>query len=245
MVFVVGVYNSGTTIVKDAIALHPSVNSAPIEGDQLSGALDSFEKGGWPRGMYGNASRIMGARRHEEVDAELLISDLRPWVKTGEIFLEKSISNSVRIPQLRKAFPGAKFVWVIRNPTDVVNGIKRKSKPGPVASKILGSAGYPADFLLRQWAFFVRLMMMDMKGADDCCVCSYENFLKAPAHELNKVFDFLGVATIRLQENEKGITVGDSQLSLLGNRGAAMDIDLERWVQDQLLELEGSLCPAG
>lgn len=243
MIFVVGVYNSGTTVVKDAIALHPDVCSAPIEGDRLSSAIAYFEQGGWPRAMFGNAYEIMKGRLRPTINAEQFISDLRPWVRSNKWFLEKSISNSVRVPQLRKAFPGAKFIWVMREPENVTKGIKKRSLPGPVVSKLLGSDTYPDDFLALQWAFFSRLLLNDCEGQDDFYCCRYEQFLESPVKLMGDIYKFIGVPDTQIEETEKGIAVSGRKLALhSGSAVENIESDPLTWVRNTIERVEKKLC---
>lgn len=190
--FVLGCYNAGTTVVKDAIALYPDIATAPIEGDLLSDSLDEYESGDWPRCMYANSFQIMQARKNTNINADQIVSDWRPWIRSGKFFLEKSISNTCRIPLLRKAFPCTKFVCVVREPEGVVRGIQRRSRPGKSAARLLDSSVYPDDLLLKQWTFFYRLVLEDCKSSsDDIYFCSYEKFIDEPAEELGRIFNFL------------------------------------------------------
>lgn len=195
--FVIGVYNSGTTIIKNSISAHPDIAAAPIEGDLLTHALSSQENGCWPRGMLGNCFKVMEERRTGRISAEQFISDLRPWIKNEKYFLEKSISNTLRIPLLRHAFSRPRFVCVVRNPVDVVRGIGKRSRPCGFASKILMSSRYPVVFLLRQWVFFYKLVILDyLENKHDIYLCSYEKFIDHPVEEISKIYQFLGLGSI-------------------------------------------------
>ena len=221
MIFVIGSYNSGTTIIKNAIAAHPDVASAPIEGDRLTTALCSFEEGGWPRGMYGNCVRIHAQRKTGEVSAKRFFSDLRPWLRDGKQFLEKSISNTVRIPALRKAFPGARFICVTRDPEAVANGIARRSRPQGLAAKILDADRYPKSFLFRQWIMFYRLVVDDVDNAlNDIYFCSYEKFVESPHTQLEGIFEHIGLKKPQCAFSRDLLRVGDISI-FIHNRKAS------------------------
>lgn len=217
MLFVVGCYNTGTTVVKEAIALHPQVSIASIEGIRLSDTLPDLEDGGWPRCLYGNRAEALRERRHGEIDGERLLSDLRPWIEKGRYFLEKSVANTVRIPLLRRAFSGTRFVCVVREPDAVIRGIQRRSRPQGLARCILGSDAYPYAFLARQWRFFYSLVLEDIDPeADDIRLCSYERFIADPVGELTRLFAFLGLPAQTIALEGECLSVGSRSLVIRG-----------------------------
>jgi len=221
VLFVLGCYNSGTTVVKNAIALHPDIAIAPVEGDRLTDALPTFEAGGWPRCLFGNRSEVMRERRYGEVSAGRFLSDLRPWIEPDRYFLEKSISNTVRIPLLRRAFPGTRFVCVVRGEAGVIHGIRRRSRPMALARRILGVDDYPEALLARQWRFFYSMVLDDMNAhSGDVLLCSYEKFIADPVGELGRLFAFLGLSPQPIELRGRMLHVGSRALAVRGEGGA-------------------------
>lgn len=213
--FVLGCYNAGTTVVKEAIGLHPDIVMAPVEGDLLTDAMKSYEYGGWPRCMVGNCYGVRQERLHGTVSAPQIISDLRPWMRKGKSFLEKSISNTVRIPLLRKAFPTTKFICVVREPEAVIRGIQKRSQPTGMASNILDMNYYPDELLLRQWVFFYQTVLDDYaKNCADIYFCSYEKFTREPNVELEEIFKFLDLRDKKPHYLDGQLTVGDRTLTI-------------------------------
>jgi len=234
-VFVLGCYNSGTTVVKSGIGLHPRIAMAPVEGDLLTDVLKGHEEGGWSRCMAANCYAIMDERINGDIPSERIVSDWRPWIQPNKLFLEKSISNTIRIPLLRRAFPGSRFVFVVRQPFGVISGIKRRSRPGGFAEKLLGADVYPDELLLRQWVFFHRIVLRDFSAkSDDICFCSYEKFIDQPAVELHKIYNFVGLDEVPLVCQDDRISVGDKILAIHGGskmRGKEDYLDNETAIQ--------------
>lgn len=215
MVFVLGCYNAGTTVVKNAIGLHPEVTMAPVEGDSLTSQLPSHEDGGWPRCMMANYSSVIAERSENEICSEKLLSDWRPWVTSGKVYLEKSISNTVRIPLLRKAFPGCQFVCVTRSPEGVVKGIKKRSSPGSEAQVVLGSKVYPDNLLLRQWSQFYEFVLDDYShNSSDIHFCSYEKFIDNSVTEFESLIDFLNLKSVQLSFEDNTLIVEGESLAI-------------------------------
>lgn len=208
--FILGCYNSGTTVIKEVVALHPSITIAPVEGDLITGSLDRFESGLSPRCMYVNAEQIIRERKYKKLNTEEIISDWRPWIRSDKIFLEKSISNTVRVNRLRLAFQGTKFVCVTRSVEGVVRGIKKKSFPTGILRKILGEPTYPDELLIRQWVMFYSLVLSDYDAEEaDIYFVSYEKFLSSPLAEVKKIYAFMGLSS-------RGMIFGNDHLTLGG-----------------------------
>ena len=209
--FLIGAYNSGTTIIKNTISTHPDVSIAPIEGDLLTSEISNMEEGGWHRCLYGNKDSINEYRDEVTINPKQLLKDWSPWIKEDKYFLEKSIANSVRISQLRKAFPGCKFINVIRAPDGVINGIKKRSKPTGDASKQLNSDTYPDELLYCQWSYIYGLIESDSKSKDTYN-CSYENFIANPESSTKSLFKFLELKTISLKLNSNILSIGANDI---------------------------------
>ncbi len=226
LVFVVGCYNSGTTLYRDLFSIHPLAGGPPVEGDLLTGHLGTLEDGGYPRGMYANADTVIAAERRRRVDRDTLLSDWRPWIADGRLLVEKSVSNSMRILGLREAFPEARFVWVVRDPFEVAEGIRRRSRPR-------GGAAYTVEFLLRQWLFFNRTIAEDADPGRTL-ECTYGRLLADPAGVARRAFDFADLPDVDLDVTSTGLRVDTRVLPIRGIRsesctaGSPAD-DRARW----------------
>ena len=211
--FVTGCYNAGTTVVKNAIGLHPDVSSAPVEGDVLTSAMPNFEQGGFPRGMYGNAVAIRLHRELRSINRELAQSDWRPWIFKNKFFCDKSISQTVRIRLLRESFNNSRFVCVTRNPDNVVDGIQKRSVPNKQAAVILGSKTYPDWFLKKQWAFIYGLVLNDYDD-EDTFFCSYESFISDPVKEVVRLYEFLNLRPVDVRVADNVVMVHGKKLHI-------------------------------
>lgn len=205
-IFVVGCYNAGTTIVKRAVMAHPQVVGMPVEGDTLTSHLHQFEDGGYPRGMFANREAILAARAAAPPDPARLAADWAPWIREDRHFLEKSISNSMRMAQLRAAFPGCRFVAVVRDPEDVATGIRRRSRPA-------NGGEYADDFLRGQWSFFYRTILEDA-DPEDTVFCSYEGFIQDPAGETTRLHAALGLPAVEVEHQEGRLSIAGQDLSI-------------------------------
>ena len=204
-IFMGGSYNAGTTIIKNAVLAHPQVAGMPVEGDVLSGAFTDFEQGGFPRGMFANQEWIDAERASGSLDAAAIRSDWAPWVQPDQFFLDKAIANTVRIPLLRRAFPGARFVGVVRHPEDVSAGIRKRSRPA-------SGGEYEQQFLDDQWRYFYRTLLSDAES--DTVLVSYEAFIESPVSELERLYFELGLPAMDMSWDGGTLCVGDCALSI-------------------------------
>ena len=141
-VFLVGFPRSGTTLLEQILASHGDVD-AMEERDCLTRAFDDFvmKDGGLDR-----LARMRGA-------------ELDPWRKAywkyaadsgfspeRGVFIDKMPLNTVLLPVIAKLFPGAKILFALRDPRDVVlSCFRRRFGMSPQMYRFLtleGAAAY-------------------------------------------------------------------------------------------------------
>lgn len=224
-IFACGSYNAGTTLVKNVLLAHPEVCGLPVEGDTLSSEFPDFEIGGFPRGMYANRRKIETA--NDPLNFRLICGDWKPWIRSGTYFLDKSISHAFRLPQLRSAFKGSRFVVIVRNPEDVAKGIRERSRP-------FTGKEYEAQFLDEQWLYFYTRLLQDAKA--DTIFCSYEMFIASPVAETKRLYEFLGLKPVSIKIKGDSLAIGDRSLHI---RPLPADYRISATALDQLrFELE-------
>lgn len=217
-IFVYGCYNSGTTVLKDAISLGTSYASIPVEGDLLTSALPNFEKGEWPRALFGNAYEVELYRREEGINKKQLFKDWAPWMRDKEVFIEKSIANSLKVKQLHALDDNYKSIVVVRRPEGVIRGIRKRSKPGPKASKFLQSSEFPIDFLLNQWLYIYKALLEDSGNDSNVIFVNYEDFIENPSLVLTHIKKHLGESRDGLSFSERNIINNKQSLEILASK---------------------------
>ncbi|MGH7023527.1 MAG: tetratricopeptide repeat-containing sulfotransferase family protein [Caulobacteraceae bacterium] len=115
-VFLTGFPRSGTTLMESFLANHPDVVSLE-ERDTLRQAILAFLGGS--RGL----TRLAGATGpelrslREDYWARVRSFGVEP---TGKIFIDKNPFNTLKLPLIKKLFPGAKIIFAQRDPREVV-----------------------------------------------------------------------------------------------------------------------------
>ena len=112
-VFLVGCYNSGTTIVQKILNSHPEISGMPREGVRFTNVLSNLEE---------HDHHMIWAEDYAHY-VEPAFSDLAAyrqikkdwacfWKQGDQAFLDKSIANTARIDWLSRVFPNAYFVGI-------------------------------------------------------------------------------------------------------------------------------------
>jgi len=179
--FIVGCYNSGTTLLHSLIASHRDVGSLPAEGQFLTDQLPIPKADGLDRRWALNeASYRLTERREQLVDVTRL---KRQWGAAFNdpmraVLIEKSPPNAARTRWLQTQFEPAYFVGLIRNGYAVAEGIARK-----------GSISLTQAAL--QWARSNEIMLADWPSLEHKLLLRYEELAESPKDSLLKVFSFL------------------------------------------------------
>lgn len=182
-VFIVGCYNSGTTLLHDILAGHNDIGSLPVEGQVCSNQFVSPKSLNLPRLWAAQADKF-----------HIIEDDLPPKIATRlkrqwghrfnypkrSILLEKSITNAARIRWLNQQFDNAYFISIIRNGYAVAEGIHRK-------------ANHSLTLAARQWATSNKIMMTDLEKIPRKINISYEAFTQNPSATLNDIAQFMGI----------------------------------------------------
>lgn len=127
VVFVVGCPRSGTTWVQRLLASHPKIFTGQEShlfsvylGPQLRNfrsQLSIQNRGGVGLACYFEEKEFL------EIVNSYMNSLMQPQIgglKEGELFLEKSPSHGLFIPEIVELLPGARIIHVLRDPRDVI-----------------------------------------------------------------------------------------------------------------------------
>lgn len=197
-VFIVGCYNSGTTLVNNLLSQHPSISGLPYEGVSLTRSLSKPEDYGHPRMWWKciNEMQTDPAR-----DSEIVSKVKQDWYLCFEprkpIFLEKSIANSARIPWFKRNFQNAFFIHILRNGYAVAEGIRRKTDgiaPGGI---------YPIEDCIKQWSVSNIQIRKDLLEIQGSISIRYEDLCSNPAGCLNQICKFLDIRQIDWKTENK------------------------------------------
>lgn len=180
--FVLGVNNSGTTLLSEILGRHPDVRAMPSEGHHLTNGL--------PRpgdhAVIRNWTTRPEVFRRTELDhltAEKALYDWSFFFEPGRGYLlEKSPPNTIRALWMQEHFRPATFVALARHPYAVCEGIARKS-------------GLPLATAARHWSAAYAWLLDDWSMLQRATLVRYEELCLDPPRVLSQVHEFLGLAT--------------------------------------------------
>ena len=179
--FILGVNNSGTTILSRILETHPEIRTLPAEGQQLTNAFPRPDLLGVER-LW--SSRMDIFRWDEDHDPRPALQAKKDWgnlysKKTG-IRLEESPPNTVRSLWLQKNFPPSRFLSIIRSPYAVCEGIRRRKN-------------YTIHQAAQHWATANTCLLGDLRYIKDSLLIKYEDLVDDPKQCLTRIEGFLGL----------------------------------------------------
>ncbi|MBK7682633.1 MAG: sulfotransferase [Bacteroidia bacterium] len=185
-VFIVGCYNSGTTLLHNLLASHPDIGSMPNEGQFYSSQL--------PRGADFDLPRLWALKPELFYLDESTVTKIdskklrREWGyfynhPKRKILIEKTILNAARTRWLQANFPNAYFISLFRNGYAVSEGIHRKEK-------------HSMEKAATQWSVSNEILLNDIPYLKNHFQIKYEDLVLDPVVTMKKVTGFLSIDDI-------------------------------------------------
>jgi hypothetical protein len=202
-IFVVGCYNSGTTLLSRLMQYHPECSGTTNEGVVLTTELKRPEDFGWPR-MWIFCLNELRIAPDSPASIESAERIKRQWSFSFDAdksaIVEKSISNGARIPFLANNFKPAYFVHIVRDGIAVAEGIRRKSTPQKYQNPKFDNK-YPLELCIKQWLVANGIIERDLQtlAVGQRCVVKYEDLCADPVSVMAQIYQFCGL------ENGKNI----------------------------------------
>lgn len=177
--FLVGLNNSGTTLLSGLLGRFPEVSGLPGEGQKLSFGLPRPGEYGLSR-AWGHDLEFFGLEEHDDARPSLRLKydwsfHLPP---RSTLALVKCTQYAVRTRWLQGHFAGARFVGIVRHPFAVCEGIRRR-------------ADYPLDIAARHWVIGNERMLADFRHLERRCLVRYEDLCDQPVVGLAGLGSFL------------------------------------------------------
>ena len=251
-IFILGCYNSGTTLLKDIIATHPQVGALPGEGVRFTDSLPRPEDFGWNRMWCRCLDRI---RLQPGAGMELRATRIKKqwsilYPSGRACLLEKSVANAARTPFLDTYFSPAYFIYLVRNGYAVAEGIRRKANPGRYGNPDYQPT-YPISLCAEQWCATDRVLMQDRPQLDRFLCVKYEELAATPHEVLRAVTDFLELDPLQEDQAERRWKIHGVQSEIRDmNQDAVSRLSAEdraeiREVAGEVLDRYGYALPAG
>jgi hypothetical protein len=205
LVFIVGCPRSGTTWLQRLLAHHPKVRTGQesnIFEVNIGPQLRYWHQGSSPqnRGGLGLACYFTEEEFYRVLKS-FLMTLLQPLIgplQPGEIFVEKTPSHALFIPEIVELLPESRIIHVLRDPRDVVASLL-------AASHSWGSNWAPGNPVaaVRMWIKHVTSVQQVRKALPSWQFheVRYENLYRSPESTLKECSNFLD-----LEWNDKEIS---------------------------------------
>ena len=223
-VFLIGCYNSGTTICRDILGAHPDISALPREGVRFTSHLPRPEDKGWNRMWICCPEYMQMPIQSQNQIAAQIIKDWSPWwSKKTEVFLEKSITNITRMKWLDDNFDNAYFIGITRNAYPVIEGIRRRAAPKGNAINALGSYQYPLSLIAKQWVDANTRLLKGRVAINKYYEIKYEDLVSNPLDTLNRIWNFLEVSPIDTSFESNILNIGKRKFKLINMNGVSLE----------------------
>lgn len=186
--FLVGCYNSGTTLLAELLSQHPQISALPTEGHFIT---DQFIKDydiGLPR-MWVEREDLF--RLTEADTGPDVIRIKKEWGMRLDlrkpVLLEKSPPNTAKVRWLQAHFENAHFVAIVRNGYAVAEGITRKADPKHLVNS------WPVEMSAWQWKRSNEILQHDAQHLKHLLWVKYEDLAADTESTLKKITDFVGI----------------------------------------------------
>ena len=210
-IFIIGCYNSGTTLLNQILSSHPQIAGLPDEGVMLTNQLSRPEDYGWRRMWCRCIDKMSSTVKGKEINALTIKKHWSHFYDLKKTFLlEKSISNTSRLDFINSNFESVKFIHIVRNGYAVAEGIRRKAKVMP--GNIYYQKGeYPIELCAQQWVTSLKAVESFKKDKTNFIEIKYEDFTANPLDTLKSIWAFLGVAKFESQLLESAFTIHEKK----------------------------------
>ncbi len=197
LVFLVGVPRSGTTWLQKLLHNHPSIGSA--QESHLFNTLISPMITAWENALNFNDGRggvgipaYMTEQEFNQKTAEYIYNILNQSddFRNNQLFIEKTPDHLIHIDNIKRLIPSAKFIFVQRNPLDVIESLL-------AASQTWGKDWAPNNVFkaIRLYRNYQRVGLKQLKALDpnSLFTTSYESMKNNIDSVLNDAFEFIGL----------------------------------------------------
>ena len=125
-VILIGPARSGTKIIRETIATHPSVNQIGFDINFI-----------WKRHNEKIAHDALSPELATDKVVDYINRYFESKAKNADFLIEKTVSNTLRIPFVKKILPDAKYIFLFRNGVDTVESVSRQWGVSPGGKYLL------------------------------------------------------------------------------------------------------------
>ncbi len=200
--FLIGCYNSGTTLLAELLGRHPSISALPTEGHFITDQFIKDYDVGLPR-MWSGREELF--RMTEDDVGPDVVRIKREWGMrldlSKPVLLEKSPPNTARTRWLQRHFTPAYFVAIIRNGYAVAEGITRKADPRHLRDS------WPIEQSAFQWLRSNQVLEEDAPHLRHLLWVRYEDLVLDPLTVLNRIAEFAEIPKFESYDSSAALAI--------------------------------------
>jgi len=190
-IFILGCYNSGTTLLNVLLGNHEDISILHTEGAALTKQLYMPEHFGWSRMWHMCSDKLEICKLEKKADAAFLKKEWAFWFDSRKkLWLEKSIVNSLNIDWFEEHFDHPYFIWILRNGYAVSEGIRRRTM-FKNKQQWYYPQGYPIGLCARQWVISNQIIEEKLKNVRNHIKITYEDLTEDPRGALERIIGWL------------------------------------------------------
>jgi len=213
--FLVGCFNSGTTILQNILASHPDISGLPREGVRFTDVLSNLEENGHHMIWDKQFNNYLNPIESDEAALAAIKKDWGLfWNAGSSVFLDKSVANTARINWLNRVFPNACFIGIHRNGYCVTEGLRRRAKPPQWYKDRQGSQQYSYETIANQWVLSNELMLNDFKNMPNSLIIRFEDLVANPLQVTQSCIEFLQLDTEMVSQTGNTLHVYEKQFEI-------------------------------
>jgi hypothetical protein len=114
-VIVIGAARSGTKLLRDVIALHPSIDKVPYDVNYI-----------WRLGNEQLPDDELAPEHLSSQIRQRILRQMGRYHAGAPLLIEKTVSNCLRIPFVQAVYPHARYIYLVRDGWDVVESSFRQ-----------------------------------------------------------------------------------------------------------------------
>jgi len=214
------------------LGAHPDIATLPREGVRLTDQFPNLQAGGWIRMLSQNRDKWDMPRIGMPERVRRIKRDWAPlWAPRASVFLEKSITHSVRMRWLEEAFDSPCFITIVRNGYCVCEGIHRRAAPQGGAARKIGDS-YSMGLLGEQWVAINDRIEADSRKVRHVHAVTYEELTRNPLTVLGELFDHIGVERPEMTQEGDTLWIARKPFEIRNMNQQS----LERLTSDQIAE---------
>lgn len=223
--FLVGCYNSGTSITHKILSFHPDIQASILgrEGVHYTSHLPKPDDLGWAR-MWIKCHDYMHIDEDDNLRAEQVKKDWRMlWQGKESVFIEKSITNITRMKWFDHHFKDSYFIGMTRNGFCVSEGIVRRAQPTHAPAILEHKGLYPIEWGAKQWVEANQSLLEGRTGVKNYMDFSYESFTANPIPILEEIWKFLNLTSPDMAFHDGILKINDKMINLINMNQVSLD----------------------